>query len=109
MTTELPIPHLRPYARQGRPRADELRAILKEIRTDLKHEAEQILYTTRRFTATDLCRLALSYELDVRATCEALEEMRVIHSGAWRDLMRNGFRPSVKLREVLAERMTDDH
>lgn len=104
MTTEIAIPRLRPYACQGKPYKDELRAILKEIRIDLRDEARTILYQTHRFTTRDLCRLALKYELNVKATCEALEETGAISRGAWERLRRQGFRPTHALREVLAKR-----
>ena len=94
------LPRLRPYARRGAAYYVELRAILTEIGPALKADAERVRDTTGKITPADLCRWALRYELNVKATTEALEDMRVLPTGTYDKLLSRGFQPMAALREI---------
>lgn len=98
------IPRLRPFARRGVAYYDELRSVLAEIGPQLKADAETAKKERGKITPADLCRWALKYTLNVKATTEALEDMRILPTGTY-DRMRDcGFKPMAALREIMQER-----
>jgi hypothetical protein len=90
---------LRPHARQGKAYYTELKAILREVGYDLVQDAKRIK-GTGRFTVEDLCRLALKYNLNCKATCEHLEDKRVLPCGTYDRLRCRGFRPMKLMLEL---------
>lgn len=101
MTTE--PPRLRPYTHGGKAYYEELRAILAEIGPALKADAEAMRDDAGKLTVRALCQLALKYTLNVKATCEALEDMRILPTGTYDGLKDRGFKPMAMLRQVAAE------
>jgi hypothetical protein len=109
MSTPLPdgFPELRPFARQGKAYYAELKAILKEIKYDLKHDFETISHRNGKVTVRDMCALALKYRLNLKATFDAIEDMRLLPCGTY-DLMKDrDFRPMAALRDVWEETNVD--
>lgn len=96
------IPRLRPYAFGGKAYYEELKAILLEIAPALIMDVAVILGRDGKITPADLCRLALKYTLNVKATCEALEDWNILACGTYDHLRSRGFRPMAALREVFA-------
>lgn len=94
------IPRLRPHAFGGKAYYTELRAILLEITPALIGDVAVLLGRNSKITVADLCRLALKYELNLKATCKALEDLRILPCGAYDALLDRGFKPMAALREV---------
>ena len=94
------LPKLRPYTHGGKAYYDELKQILAEIGPALQADAESLKSTNGALTVGDLCRLALKYTLNVKATCEALEDMRILPCGMYDSLKQRGFQPMAMLREI---------
>lgn len=102
MTAQVELPRLRPLAFGGEAYYGELKQILEEIGPQLRADAEAIKAAGGAITVADLCRLALKYTLNVKATCEALEDWRILACGTYDMLRDRGFKPMQALREVAA-------
>lgn len=103
-----PLPELRPVRLQGKAYYTELRRILKEIRYDLKADAERLMQENgRKFTLRHACILALKYRINLKATVEALEDERIVPYGAYDRMLSRGLRPMTVLRETWAALHTD--
>jgi hypothetical protein len=97
------LPELRPVRLQGKAYYRELKRILKEVGDDIEQDARQILRDTGKFTVRDLAFLALKYRLNMKATCEHLEECRVLKYGTYDSLKERKLRPMAYLKEVWSE------
>lgn len=103
-----PLPELRPVRLQGKAYYTALRAILKEIKYDLKRDAERLQRGAGKFTVAHLCRLALTYRLNLKATAECLEDEHFLPAGTYQRLIDRGLRPMTALREVWAEMQNEE-
>lgn len=83
---------------RGKRYYDILKLILVDVGPQIVADAQQIAIDTGKLTVLDIGRMAVKYDLNYRATCEWLEESRVLPAGAYQRLKDNG----LKVGEVLA-------
>jgi hypothetical protein len=83
----------------------ELHRILKECGQALKDDAESLKRANpnRRMSVRNICFLALKYHLNLKATCEYLEEREVVRYGTYERMINGGIRPMKALTEVWNE------
>lgn len=105
---QIELPPLRPIRVQGKAYYVALRAILDEVGNDL-HADAVTAKAEHRMTPAMLCRLALTYRLNLKATTEYLEDRKVIRCGTYDRLFRESanLRPIACLKEVWAEMQTE--
>jgi hypothetical protein len=102
-TTIPTMPELRPVRLQGKAYYDALKRILREIGSSLLQDAIDIKTETHTFTPHNLCYLALKYRLNVKATCEWLEESGFLLHGTYQTLRERRFKPMYVVRQVWSE------
>ena len=97
------FPQLRPYARQGKPYVDELRAYLREHGQAMVEDIRAVWRRTHKITVADVCHVALHYKLNLKATFEYLEERGEVPYGTYDKVLRSGIRPMAALYEIWNE------
>lgn len=98
-----PLPTLRPLTRGGKGYYDELRTILAEIGPALLADAQAYKAAGSGFTVAMACRLALRYELNLKAVCTYLEDQHVLACGTYDSLLARDLKPLAALRETWTE------
>lgn len=107
-TTDQPtipaMPELRPVRLQGRAYYDELKRLIREHGAQMLEDAIDIKTETHMFTPYDLAYLALKYRLNMKATCEWLEESGFLLHGTYAKLLDRRFKPVTVARRVWADK-----
>lgn len=105
-----PLPQLRPIRLQGKAYYVALKAILKEEGPDILATMERWRAERGGITPAMIGALALKHGLNFKATCEFLEDERVLKCGIY-DRITEQHRPTAVLkagREWLRARDGDD-
>lgn len=105
-----PLPQLRPIRLQGKAYYTALRAILKDEGPDILATLARWRTQGVKITPTVLGALALTHMLNFKATCEYLEDCRILPCGTYDRITEGGCRPTQCLRagqEWLRERDGD--
>lgn len=97
------LPRLRPYARQGKAYIDELKKILKAEGDAILRDVEAARSRNKGLTTSDICRVALTHRLNLKATFDFLEDKRVLPCGTYDRVKDGGIRPVAAMKEVWAE------
>lgn len=79
-----------------------LKQILAECGQAIADDARAITAETGQLNAVDIGRLALRYDLNFKATCEWLEDSRILPAGTHGRLMRAGIKPGEVFEAVRA-------
>lgn len=97
------LPQLRPLARQGKPYYAELRAIFKSEGQAIKDDVNRVHRAHHKLTVADVCRLALTHRINLKAMFDFLEDENILPCGTYDRLKDRGLRPMASLKEVWSE------
>ncbi len=98
MSEHDPLPELRPVRLQGRAYYAELRRILAEEEAEMRRTINAWKAECGGITPAMIGALALKHRLNVKATCEALEEWQLLRCGVYDRIRDGGIRPTDMLR-----------
>lgn len=103
--SDLPIelPQLRPLARQGEAYYKELKSILKAEGDAILRDVAAMRRPGKGLTTSDICRIALTHRLNLKAVFDFLEDKRVLPCGTYDRVKDGGIRPVAAMKEVWAE------
>ena len=93
-------PGLRPYTRGGKGYYDELKAILAECGQHILADYQALKAEYTKMTVYEVARLAVRYNLNLKATFEWLEENHLLRAGTY-ERLRDG--AAWRVRDVIAE------
>lgn len=102
------LPRLRPYARQGEAYYKELKTILKAEGDAILRDVEAARRHNKGLTTSDICRIALTHRLNLKATFDFLGDKRALPCGTYDRVRAGGIRPVAALKEVWAEMQLEE-
>lgn len=85
-----------------------LKQILAECGQQIVDDAYAIATQNGRLTPFDVGVLAVKYDLNFKATCEWLEDSRVIPTGIYQRLMLRGLKAEQVLKEAREKRRNNE-